>query len=300
MRHEDEHVLALRHLHHVRRAADVVDLAVGRMLLDQRLARLARRQPEQRLRDEQVVVAAENAGEDLLVRHDQEVLVRVAPRHFVVVGACLQRIAAAPTAAAVNRREDVDAGRARRLEIGQPHVEPAHLPQPLHRAGVEVRRHHLIAGQRLVAILARERERRLQRRLAGSGADVEEHRHPLPGAGPRAVEREVLAGVFGAAADRVRLLFLLGLADADRERRRTVLAIPVVAEVELGFARPEEAVRRRERGDRAAGPFGDDQAVARLQRHRRRRSSRRRAGSPARCSTCRATPRATSAESSAP
>ena len=43
----------------------------------------------------------------------------------------------------------------------------------------------------------------------GFGADVEEHRHLLPGAGPRAGEREVM--------EELRVLFLLGLVDAERE-----------------------------------------------------------------------------------
>ena len=86
MRHVDDQVLELGHLEQVRRAAQVVDLAVFRMLLDERLARGALGQPEHRLRHHQVVMAADLDAGVLLVRHDQERLVRLPPRGVVVFG----------------------------------------------------------------------------------------------------------------------------------------------------------------------------------------------------------------------
>src|SRR5919198_2483050 len=109
----------------------------------------------------------------------------------------------------------------------------------------------------------------MNRGLSGFGAHVEIHRHPLPGAWTRAVQREVLSPIFGTVALPRRILFTLGLADAERERAVAVLAIPVVAKVELGLARPEEGVRRRERGDRSTAGLGGDDPVCRLQRNKR-------------------------------
>ena len=92
------------------------------------------------------------------------------------------------------------------------------------------------------------------------GADVEVPGHPLPRAGRRAVEREVPA---------VHLdVFALGLADAERERGRRVLAIPGVPEVGFGLSRPEESMRRRKRGNRSAGGFDCDDAVGGPEPHR--------------------------------
>ena len=132
-----------------------------------------------------------------------------------------------------------------------------------------MRRHHLIARHRLVAIVAREGERALQRRASGLGTHIEVHGHALPRAWPRAVEREVLPRVLGSAPGSRRVGFAVRLTHAEREETIAVLAIPHVPEIDFGFARPEERVRRRERGDRAAGGFDREHAIGGDQRHGR-------------------------------
>ena len=71
-----------------------------------------------------------------------------------------------------------------------------------------------------------------------------------------------------------------------------VLAVLDVALVERDLARPEEVVRRRERGDRAARRSRRRRAGSARGAARCRCSRRRRTGSPARCSTRRARRRA--------
>ena len=112
MRHVDDEVLELGHLEQVGRAAEVVDLAVLRMLLHERLARVALQQPVDRLRHHQVVVAADLDPGVLLVRHDQERAIRLPLRRLVVFGLRRQELLALQLAAdAVDDAEDVDAHR---------------------------------------------------------------------------------------------------------------------------------------------------------------------------------------------
>ncbi len=125
---------------------------------------------------------------------------------------------------------------------------------------VVVVRHHLVARQRLEAIAVREREHLIDRRGRAIGAHVPIDRHALNRTGRRAVEREVLLVL-------LRLL-AFGLADAERERLRAVLAIPVVAKIRLDLARPEERMRRRKDGDRPGARFRDDGAIGGLEDHR--------------------------------
>src|SRR6266851_1085994 len=95
--------------------------------------------------------------------------------------------------------------------------------------------------------------------------DGEVDSHPLPRAWPRAVEREVLASILGAVSLPCGIFFALRLPHAERECGVAVLAIPVVAEVEFGFARPEEIVRRRKSRNRSAGRFRGGDAIGGLQ-----------------------------------
>ena len=60
----------------------------------------------------------------------------------------------------------------------------------------------------------------------------------------------------------LRVFFLLGLPDPERERGVAVLAVVVVAEDLVRLARAVEAVRRRERRNRSALHVGGDQAIA--------------------------------------
>src|SRR3984893_2994163 len=129
-----------------------------------------------------------------------------------------------------------------------------------------MRRHHLIAGKRLVTVVARISERRLDGRLRRLRAHEEIDRHALPGPRPGAVERVVLPPILGTVAFPRGIFFTLCLTDAEREGCVADLAVPVVAEVEFRFARPEEIVRRRKRHDRSALPFGGDEAVGGLPR----------------------------------
>ncbi len=141
--------------------------------------------------------------------------------------------------------------------------------------------HRLVAGDRLVAIAVREGEDRVARRLGRLGARVIEHRHVLHRAGPRAVEREVAAEVLALLVFRLADAERKGLACPGRsrgacpersrgacpERSRGVLAVPAVAQVLVALARPEEVVRRRERGDGAGPPaFDNQQAIRGLER----------------------------------
>ena len=84
--------------------------------------------------------------------------------------------------------------------------------EPLAEVHVIVMVHHLVPGQRLVAIAVRERERRVVRRRRRLRARIQEHRHALRRARPRAVEREV-GLVLG-------LVFVLGLPDAEARTTR--------------------------------------------------------------------------------
>ena len=91
VRHEKDHVLAVGHLDHVHRAADVIELSVLRMVFDERLRRTAAGQPIHRMGLQEIVVRRElilgsgaRDAEQFLVRHHEEILRRLQPRHLVV------------------------------------------------------------------------------------------------------------------------------------------------------------------------------------------------------------------------
>jgi hypothetical protein len=89
VRHEQDHVLATRHLHQIRRAAHVINLAVLRVVFHQRLSCGAALHPVHRMRNQQVMMPAETLGrrsaEDLFIRHHEKVLVRMQARRLVVI-----------------------------------------------------------------------------------------------------------------------------------------------------------------------------------------------------------------------
>ena len=120
-----------------------------------------------------------------------------------------------------------------------------------------------ITGQRLVVVVARVGERRLDGCLRVAAADKQIDRHPLPRARPRVVEREVLPSVFRSASGISRIGLALGLPDAQRERRSAVFAVPVVAKVHGDLAGPEEIVRRRKHRERSARVLERQQPVRR-------------------------------------
>ena len=189
-------------------------------------------------------------------------------------------------AAAVDRREDVDAGRLHDVEVVQAHVEAAHPAQPPHHRGVEVRRHHLVAGQRLEPIVARECQRTPRRAVGGRCADVEVDRHPLPRAGPRAAQREVLPRVFLAAPHLFGVRLRVRLPDAER------IASTSLSLRYQTYPRLNDTSRDQKKlcgGGNAAieppGPSRRRRADCSRAAERGPCSRRRRTGSPASCST---------------
>ncbi|MBW8867899.1 MAG: hypothetical protein JF610_11320 [Acidobacteria bacterium] len=156
----------------------------------------------------------------------------------------------------IAQADHVQAQRLHRREILEGRIERSGQALPAGEVEMEVVDEGLVAGNRLERVAVREREHRLTRRFAGLGAGVEVDAHLLHGSGRRVVEREVL---------RVARFFLaLRHADADPELALGVLAVPHETEIRVLLAREEERVRRRERGERAALRFGDDQAILRL------------------------------------
>ena len=108
--------------------------------------------------------------------------------------------------------------------------------------------------------------------MAGAGAEVEIHWHTLPGAGRSVVEREIidLAARFphtpvpNFVGNAVRFVAFLAvrLANAQGERALAILAVVVVSEIGLDFARKEEFVGRRQNAQRSSARFEDRQPVA--------------------------------------
>jgi len=155
--------------------------------------------------------------------------------------------------------DDVDADRPDRGKILDFGVGASCRPQPCSESHVIVVVHHLVAGDRLEVIAAGERQYRFARGVGGIAAYVIEDRHVLFSAGPRGIERKVAFDPY--------LLLVFSLADAKRERRGAVLAVPAVSEVLSALARPEKIVRRWKCGDRSRrAELGDDDAGSRLQR----------------------------------
>ena len=256
--------LGIHHGLHVRGAARVIDLAVTRHLLDERLSRLPHFRPVHVLRPHDVVVAAEVRAR-LFPRHDQEVLVRRAPRGFEIV-----LLVGEPQRAGVVRvqlemevaqADDVEAERPHRRQVLERRVERSGRALPPGEVEMEVVHERLVAGKRFERVAVREGQHGLTRRLAPVGARVEIDAHPLHRAGRRIVEREIL--------HVLRILFALGHADADAEPPFGVLPVPHVSEIRVLLTREEEGVRRGERRQGAPVGFGHDQAVLRL--HARQR-----------------------------
>ena len=206
---------------------------------------------------------------DVLGRRAQAAAPLQPLRIVAVIRGIAARLTRDESAAAVNRRGDGDADGLQHLEVRHARVEPAEMPRAGEQAHVKVRGHHLVAGQRFEVIGTRERPRALHGRRPIRRAHVEVDGHALPRARPRAEQREVLVAVLGAAPLLFGTLFAFRLAHAKGKRRRPVLAVPVVAEVVARLARPEERVRGRERGNRPGARFGDDDAIAGLERDRR-------------------------------
>src|SRR5439155_330397 len=92
--------------------------------------------------------------------------------------------------------------------------------------------HYLVARQWLEVIVMGECHDCGARRRRRIRTDIEVHRHVLRRSRPRAVQRKI---PFYA-----RLFFILGLPNAERERRVAVLAIPVVTENLGTLACPEK------------------------------------------------------------
>ena len=196
-----------------------------------------------------------------LPRHNQEVLIREAPRGFRVV----LLIAEAQRAMIVGRQavgveiaqaDHIEADRLHRHQILKRRVEPAHA-HPVGHAQMEMVDERFVAWNRLEHVVVRERERSLPRRFGWLRADVEEHLHLLPRARRRVVQRVVLLVLWE------RIGFGLGHRDADAVRAAAVVAIEDVPEVHIYFARKEERMRRRERRDRTARPFRQQQSIGR-------------------------------------
>ena len=156
----------------------------------------------------------------------------------------------------IAQADDVEADRLHRHQVLQRRVEPAHA-HPVDHPEMEVVDERLVARNRLEDVVVRERQRGLSRRFACLRAGVEEHRHLLPRARRRVVQRVVLLVL------RERVGLGLGHRDADAVGRAAVVAIEDVPEVHVHFAREEERVRRRERRDRPARAFGHEQPVGR-------------------------------------
>ena len=119
--------------------------------------------------------------------------------------------------------------------------------------------HRFVAGDRLEHVPVCERQYRLSSGLRRLRAHVEIHGHPLPRAGRRIVEREVL--------DKPLHFFALTLADTHAELRGGVLPVPYVPEVRVYLSGEEEGMRRREGRHRPARAFGNQHPVGRFHRH---------------------------------
>ena len=121
MRHVDQHVLALRHLHQIVGAADVIDRAVLRIGRRRAAARLRGRCPVDRMRKQQIGMPAERAAVVFLARHHEKVRVRMALRAFDRVEANLQcvhapRPASGPPSRCRGRRAAGGTGVAARID----------------------------------------------------------------------------------------------------------------------------------------------------------------------------------------
>src|SRR5262249_61291452 len=96
---------------------------------------------------------------------------------------------------------------------------------------MKMRRHGLVSRDRLEAISPSECQRAVNRVRCRVRTHIEIHRHPLPGARPRALQREVLMPILRTSRLVRDALLALGLTNAKRKRRGAVFAIPVVAKV---------------------------------------------------------------------
>ena len=99
--------------------------------------------------------------------------------------------------------------------------------------------HNPVTWQRLIMIISCIRKSRLNRRRSRLGADQQKNGHALPRSRASTVQGKVLAPVLRAASGSCGIVFAFCLANAERERGVTVLAIPVVAQVYGDFACPK-------------------------------------------------------------
>ncbi len=159
--------------------------------------------------------------------------------------------------------DDVEAERPHRHQILERLIERSPSRCRPVKSQVEVIDERLVAGHRLERVAVRECHHLLAAsRRRPSGLAQEIHAHPLHRAGRRIEQREIL--------QVLRLLFAVGLTDAEREAVRRILAVVDVSEVRVLLAREEERVRRRERRERAAlRSLGDEDAI--LRSHTRQR-----------------------------
>jgi hypothetical protein len=140
-------------------------------------------------------VAAERHAR-LLPWEYEEILVRKAPRRIRVVLLILETLRAVivqreRVGVEVAESDHVEADRLHRNQILQRRVEPAHA-HAIGDAEMEVIDERFIPGYRLEDVFVGECERRGSRRFAGVGSGVEIHRHLLPRARGRVVQRVVL------------------------------------------------------------------------------------------------------------
>ena len=140
----------------------------------------------------------------------------------------------------VRHHGDIDAQAAERRQPCRTPVERPGIEQLLGEVRVEVADRHLVAGQRFVAVVVRERQHAPLRFAPAVGAEVEVDCHPLPRAGRGVVHREVAFGEAPRLVDApqpqvvgepvwAEHLFVVPVAHADRERLVIILAIPDVA-----------------------------------------------------------------------
>ena len=177
---------------------------------------------------------------------------------------------------AVKIREDrdVDAEPAEHLKPARLHIQRSGVGELLVEVHMKMAHQHLVAGHLLVAVVMSECHDGLLRVAAILRAEVEIHGHALPRSRWRVVERKIVDVVPGFVRSAVPhfvrntvgtiRLFAVRLAHTDGERGFAVLAIVDIAEIRFNFAREEELVRRRQKGQRAARCFHDRQPVSSL------------------------------------
>lgn len=198
-------VFAAKHVQFLTGRSDVIDLAVGGVVLGELLVLAADQGPVNRMRHEADVVAAESVI-GLLAGNQQKAAIGEAAAavevNFLLLESDGAGIGGMRIGMKIGQDRHVDPQAAENLEPTGLQVHGAGVGQLLVEVHVEMADQNLVARHALVTIVVGEGEHGFLRRTAVFRAQVKIDRHALPGSGRGVVEREVIGVVtrFAGAA----------------------------------------------------------------------------------------------------